>query len=156
MRIDQAAEPLTVGQLASLAGVRTDTIRYYERAGLLPAPHRTSGDHRRYAAADADRLLFIRGAQRLGLRLAEIRQLLAVRDTGSCPCEPAEGMLRRHVTEIDTEMARLARLRAQLLEMLAGIPGPGCPDPRPGTWRPAGLQAGERDREGGEGDVPVL
>jgi DNA-binding transcriptional MerR regulator len=156
MRTDQAAELLTVGQLASLAGVRTDTIRYYERAGLLPAPHRTSGDHRRYAAADADRLLFIRGAQRLGLRLAEIRDLLAVRDTGVCACEPAEGMLRRHVIEIDTEIARLAGLRAQLLEMLAGMPGPDCPDPLPGTWRPAGLQARDRDREGGECDVPVL
>ena len=156
MSIDLATELLTVGRLASLAGVRTDTIRYYERAGLLPAPHRTSGDHRRYAASDADRLLFIRGAQRLGLRLAEIRELLAVRDTGVCACEPAEGMLRRHVTEIDTEMARLAGLRAQLVGMLASMPGPDCPDPLPGTWAPAGVQVRDRDREGGEGDVPVL
>jgi len=77
MTIDQATGPLSVGQLAARAGVRADTIRYYERAGLLPEPHRTDGDHRRYGAADLDRLLFIRGAQRLGLRLAEIRELLA-------------------------------------------------------------------------------
>jgi DNA-binding transcriptional MerR regulator len=139
MRFDQTTELLTVGQLASRAGVRADTIRYYERAGLLPIPQRTSGDHRRYEAADIDRLLFIRGAQRLGLRLAEIRELLEVRDTGVCACEPAEGMLRRHVAEIDTEMSRLAGLRGELQGMLAAMPGPGCPDPLPGTWRPAVL-----------------
>lgn len=156
MRFDQATELLTVGQLAVRAGVRPDTVRYYERTGLLPAPLRTGGDHRRYAAADIDRLLFIRGAQRLGLRLAEIRELLEVRDTGVCACEPAEGMLRRHVAEIDTEMARLAGLRGQLLAMLAAMPGPDCPDPLPGTWCPAALQVQDRYREGGGGDVPVL
>ena len=156
MRFDQTTELLTVGQLASQAGVRPDTIRYYERAGLLPAPRRTSGDHRRYEPAGVDRLLFIRGAQRLGLRLAEIRELLAVRDTGVCACEPAEGMLRRHVAEIDTEMARLARLRTQVLGMLAAIPGPGCQDPVPGTWCPTDFQARDRDQEGGGGNVSVL
>lgn len=152
MRVDQAGGRLTVGQLASRIGVRADTIRYYERAGLLPSPRRTEGEHRRYGPADVDRLLFIRGAQRLGLRLAEIRELLAVRDTGECACEPAEGLLRRHVTEIETEMARLAALRAELLGMLTAMPGPACPDPLPGTWCPPGPSY----QEGGDGDVPVL
>lgn len=152
MTIDQAAGPLTVGQLASAARVRPDTIRYYERAGLLPAPHRTDGDHRRYGGADLDRLLFIRGAQRLGLRLAEIRDLLTVRDTGVCPCEPAEVLLRGHVSDIDQEIARLTALRAELTGMLAAMPGPGCPDPAPGTWCAPALQA----LEGGERDVLVL
>ena len=156
MSVDQATGMLTVGQLAALAGVRTDTIRYYERTGLLPAPRRTGGVHRRYEADAADRLLFIRGAQRLGLRLAEIRELLAFRDTGVCACEPAEGMLRRHVAEIDAEMTRLARLRSQMLGMLDVMPGPDCPDPLPGTWCPADLQARDRDPEGGGGDVLVL
>jgi DNA-binding transcriptional MerR regulator len=138
--------PLSVGQLAARAGVRTDTIRYYERAGLLPEPHRTDGDHRRYGAADLDRLLFIRGAQRLGLKLAEIRDLLAIRDTGVCPCEPAETLLRRHVHEIDSEIARLTALRAQLTGMLAAMPGSGCPDPAPGTWcAPAAQKGGDHD-----------
>ena len=79
MRPGQVTEPLTVGQLAARAAVRTDTIRYYEREGLLPAPRRTDGEHRRYGPADLDRLLFIRGAQRLGLRLAALRaELLAM------------------------------------------------------------------------------
>jgi DNA-binding transcriptional MerR regulator len=134
MTADQATEPLTVGQLAARAAVRTDTIRYYERMGLLPAPRRTEGEHRRYGPADVDRLLFIRGAQRLGLRLAEIRELLAFRDTGSCACEPAEALLRRHVAEIGAEIERLAALRAELLVMLAAMSGPDCPDPLPGTW----------------------
>ena len=86
-----------------------------------------------------DRLLFIQGAQRLGLRLAEIRELLAVRDTGVCQCELAEGLLRRHVAEIEAEMKRLAALRAELLAMLAAMPGPDCPDPLPGTWCPPGF-----------------
>ena len=86
-----------------------------------------------------DRLLFIRGVQRLGLRLAEIRELLAVRDTGVCACEPAEGLLRGHIAGIEMEMERLAALRAELLGMLAAMPGPDCPDPLPGTWSPPRL-----------------
>lgn len=152
MAIDRDTGPLSVGQLASRAGVRPDTIRYYERAGLLPRPRRTGGDHRRYGAADVDRLLFIRGAQRLGLRLAEIRDLLAVRDTGSCPCGPAEVLLREHVSEIDREMARLTALRAELTGMLAAMPGPACPDPVPGTW----CAPGRQDAKGGDRDVLVL
>jgi len=147
MRVDQVTGQLTVGQLASRTGVRAGTVRYYEREGLLPVPQRTGGEHRRYGRDDVDRLLFIRGAQRLGLRLAEIRELLAVRDTGVCACEPAEGLLRRHVAEIEMEMEmeRLAALRAGLLGMLAAIPGPDCPDPLPGTWWPPGLsQPGRR------------
>ena len=153
MAIDQGTGALSVGQLAKHAGVRTDTIRYYERAGLLPAPRRTDGDHRRYGAADLDRLLFIRGAQRLGLRLAEIRDLLTVRETGTCPCGPAEEVLREHVAEIDREMARLRALRAELTGMLAAMPGPGCPDPAPGTWCAPGQTA---TAEGGDRDVLVL
>lgn len=152
MTIDQVTGPLSVGQLAAQAGVRSDTIRYYERAGVLPEPRRTDGDHRRYGAADLDRLLFIRGAQRLGLRLAEIRELLAVRDTGVCPCEPAEVLLNRHVGELDTEIARLTALRAELTGMLAAMRGPGCPDPAPGTWCAPPRQG----QEGGDRDVLVL
>ena len=143
---------MSVGQFAARAGVRKDTVRYYERTGLLPRPRRTDGDHRRYGPADLDRLLFIRGAQRLGLRLAEIRDLLAVRDTGVCPCEPAEVLLRGHVAEIDREIRRLTALRAQLTGMLTAMPGPGCPDPAPGTWCAPALG----DRKGGDRDVLVL
>jgi DNA-binding transcriptional MerR regulator len=169
MAIDQGigTGELSVGQLASRAGVRADTIRYYERAGLLPRPSRTGGDHRRYGPADVDRLLFIRGAQRLGLRLAEIRELIAVRDTGTCPCGPAETLLRERLGQVDQEIARLTALRAQLTGMIDGLSDSACPDPVPGTWRPLSLQApgpqgagppeaGRLIAEGGDRDVLVL
>jgi DNA-binding transcriptional MerR regulator len=117
---------LRVGELADAVGVSSDTIRYYERAGLLPAPQRTPGGYRAYGDDALDRLRFIQGAQRLGLRLDDIRDLLAVRDTGICPCEPAEQHLRR----------RLAELDAQMVAMLDALPSPDCPPPTPGTWCP--------------------
>jgi MerR family mercuric resistance operon transcriptional regulator len=131
-----ATTGLTVSALADRVGVRPDTIRYYERIGLLPPAARTSGDHRRWPATTVDRLRFIQGCQRLGLSLEEIRDLLAVRDTGACPCEPAGPLLARHLADIDAEMARLAALRTELAAMLHRI-GPDCPDPTPGTWRPS-------------------
>ncbi len=79
------AHGMSVSALAARVGVRPDTVRYYERAGLLPAPARTSAEHRRYDEGAVDRLQFIQGAQRLGLRLREIRDLLAVADTGTAP-----------------------------------------------------------------------
>ena len=105
-----------------------------------------------------DRLLFIRGAQRLGLRLSEIRELLLVRETGDCPCGPAEALLREHIGEIDREIARLAALRAELSGMVAGLTaasGP-CPDPVPGTWCAADRQDTASNSGGGDRDVLVL
>jgi DNA-binding transcriptional MerR regulator len=131
---DVRAGGLSVAELAARVGVRPDTIRYYERVALLPAPPRTSGEHRRYGDDAVDRLLFIQGAQRLGLRLREIRDLLQVRDTGQCACEPAAVLLARRLHEIDTEIRRMTVLRADLAAMLTKIPGPDCPEPEPGKW----------------------
>lgn len=131
-----ASKTLTISQVAQQVDTRPDTVRYYERIGLLAPPARTSGDHRRYDTSTIDRLLFIKGAQRLGLELAEIADLLAVRDTGECPCTPAETLLQRHLADIDVEIARLSALRTELTMMLDGIPGPTCPEPTPGTWCP--------------------
>ena len=74
---------MSVAQVAARVGVRPDTIRYYERAGLLPPAPRTAGAHRRYGEDTVDRLRFIQDAQRLGLRLRDIATLLTVRDTGT-------------------------------------------------------------------------
>jgi DNA-binding transcriptional MerR regulator len=143
--ITQAAttERLTVSALAKRVGVGPDTIRYYEKAGLLPAPVRTAADYRCYDESAVDRLRFIQGAQRLGLRLREIRTLLEVRDTGQCPCAPAEQLLRSHIAEIDREMRRLRALRAELAAMADQLPSVNCPDPAPGTWRPQRVGTGE-------------
>ena len=125
-----------VGELADAVGVRPDTVRYYERVGLLPPPARTPAGYRAYGTDAVDRLRFVQGAQRLGLRLRDIRDLLAVRDTGVCPCEPAEDLLRRRLAELDVEMARLAALRADMVAMIDAIPASDCPPPTPGTWCP--------------------
>jgi DNA-binding transcriptional MerR regulator len=125
---------LSVAALAERVGVGRDTIRYYERVGLLPEPPRTSGDHRRYPPSAVDRLRFIQGCQRLGLRLDDIRDLLEVRDTGACACHPADVLLRRRLAELDEEVARLDALRSDLVAMVDRLGEEDCPDPTPGTW----------------------
>jgi DNA-binding transcriptional MerR regulator len=125
---------MRVGELAEAVGVKADTVRYYERAGLLPAPARTPSGYRAYDASAVDRMRFIQGAQRLGLRLTDIQQLLTVRDTGTCPCEPAEQLLRRRLADLDAEMARLATLRSEMVAMIDGLPAANCPPPAPGEW----------------------
>lgn len=136
---DTSTPPRTtfaITEVAQQTGVTADTLRYYERIGLLPAPARTTGAHRRYGPDTLDRVRFIRGAQRLGLSLTDIATLLAVRDTGACPCEPASELLRRRIGELDAETNRLAALRAELLTMADALPADDCLDPAPGTWRP--------------------
>src|SRR4051812_17565430 len=122
------AAGLRVAQLAAAAGVPPDTVRYYERVGLLPAPARTPGGYRAYDATAVDRLRFIQAAQRLGLKLRDIGDLLTVRDTGVCPCEPAEDLLRRRLADLDVELARLTALRADLVAMIDANPA--------STWCP--------------------
>ena len=138
-----AARGLRVAELATAVGVRPDTIRYYERAGLLPAPSRTASGYRAYDASAIDRLHFIQGAQRLGLRLVDIGHLLSVRDTGSCPCEPAGELLRRRLADVDAEIARLTALRAEMAAMAAALPSADCPPPTPGTWCPPEEEGGD-------------
>lgn len=131
-----ASLSLSVAQLAARVGVRPDTIRYYERSRLIPTAPRTTSNHRRYGETDVDRLRFIQGAQRLGLRLRDIADLLSVRDTGKCPCEPAEQLLRKRITEIDRELTQLTALRADLARMADALPSDAPPDPAPGQWCP--------------------
>lgn len=136
---------LKVGELAGTVGISADAVRYYERSGLLRAPNRSAGGYRLYPASAVDRLRFIQGCQRLGLRLSEITDLLAVRDSGQCPCEPASSLLRRHIAELDRELGRLAQLRTELIAMAGQLPSERCPDPAPGTWcPPAPAGGGER------------
>jgi DNA-binding transcriptional MerR regulator len=127
---------MRVAQLANAVGVSPDTIRYYEKAGLLPLPKRTPAGYREYNDSAIDRLRFIQGAQRLGLKLTDIRDLLTIRDTGECPCEPAEALLSRRLAEVDAEIARLTLLRTDMAAMRDSLPEADCPPPTPGTWCP--------------------
>jgi DNA-binding transcriptional MerR regulator len=108
---------LKVSELAKKAGVSTDTIRYYEKDGLLPEPPRTHSGYRQYDEAAVDRLHFIRGAQMLGLKLADIKELLDIRDRGACPCGHTQRLLGRRVAEVDAEIRRLHLLRRELQSM---------------------------------------
>ncbi|UUV35856.1 heavy metal-responsive transcriptional regulator [Amycolatopsis roodepoortensis] len=100
---------MRIGELARTAAVSTKTIRYYEQAGLLPEPPRTSSGYRDYDPGAANRLEFIRTAQTAGLSLAEIRDILAIRDTGQAPCERVGELIDRHLGNV---RRRIADLRA--------------------------------------------
>ena len=110
---------LTVSALAALAGLSADTVRYYERLGLLPTPPRNAAGYRLYDGPAVERLRFIKGAQRVGLRLREVRELLEVMDRGRCPCGHTQALLQQRLTEVDAELARLGGLRAELARLLA-------------------------------------
>ena len=127
---------MRVAELATAVGVTPDTVRYYEKVALLPQPRRTPAGYREYDSPAVERLQFIQGAQRLGLTLSDIRELLAIRDTGQCPCEPAEQLLSRRLAEIDADIARLTALRSEMATMRDALPAPDCPPPVPGTWCP--------------------
>ncbi|MGH2699059.1 MAG: heavy metal-responsive transcriptional regulator [Actinomycetota bacterium] len=119
---------MTVSQLASRTGISADTVRYYEREGLLPPPERSPSGYRLYDEVSADRIGFVRRAQDLGLRLREIRELLLVSDNGTCPCGHTAELLGGRIGEIDAEITRLSELRSELNDMLARSHEPGCED----------------------------
>jgi DNA-binding transcriptional MerR regulator len=111
----------TISRAAADAGVSPDTLRYYERVGLLAPPERSASGYRMYDGSTADRVRLIKGAQGLGLRLDSIRELLAMLDRGACPCGHTRELAVQHVTEIDTEILRLTALRHDLLALAAGL-----------------------------------
>ncbi len=107
----------TISVLADRLGLRTDTVRYYERLGLLPPPERSRAGYRLYDEEAGERLLFIKGAQRMGLRLGDIKELLDVRDRGQCPCGHTQTLVRRRLAEVEAEIEQLTAMRGQLLNL---------------------------------------
>ncbi len=108
---------MRIGELARLAGINPRTLRYYERIGLLAPSSRTEAGYRIYTPEDADRLAFIRRAQSVGLSLAEIAEVIALRDTGTVPCWHVRALAESKVSEIDARVAELRRLRADLVRL---------------------------------------
>jgi DNA-binding transcriptional MerR regulator len=119
---------LTVSALADQVGLSADTVRYYERVGLLPKPDRSAAGYRLYDQAAVDRLRLIKGAQRAGLRLREIGELLQVADRGQCPCGHTETLLRERLAEVRAQLARLQALETELTRLLEHNPDPACPE----------------------------
>lgn len=108
---------LKVSELAEEVGISSDALRYYERIGLL-SPERSASGYRLYDSAAADRVRFIKRAQRFGLRLADIAGLVAIQERGLCPCGGTRQLLEARMAELDDEMAALQRLRQEIGAML--------------------------------------
>jgi len=122
---------MKIGQLAREAGVPIDTVRYYERNGLLPEPQRQPSGYRAYQPGDVQRLRFVRRAKALGFTLVEIRDLLALSDHREEDMGSLREVAKAKVTEIDDRLAELTRVRAGLQALLDACPGHGelhrCP-----------------------------
>ena len=110
---------MRIGELAEQLSVTTKAIRFYERIGLLPDPPRTPSGYRSYDEVDADRLVFIKTAQRLGLSLDEIKEIIAFRDRGEQPCGYVANVLQRQVTDLDARLREMRALRNELRRLQA-------------------------------------
>ena len=114
-------EPLSIGSLAKAADVNVETIRYYQRRGLLDEPSKPLGGHRRYSPSAATRVRFIKRAQQLGFTLEEIKDLLLLEDGQSCR---ETRLLAEHKLElIEERIADLTRMRRSLRTLIAECAG---------------------------------
>lgn len=114
---------MTVSKLAQAAGVHIETVRFYEREGLLPKPQRSSGGHRLYRDKDAERLRFIQRAKDVGFTLKEIHELLFLRDSDIATCGDVGDVARRKLEEIEGKMALLGQMRDHLRALADACPG---------------------------------
>ncbi|MCH4091890.1 MerR family transcriptional regulator [Acetobacter sp.] len=105
---------LTIGELGKATGTKVETIRYYEKIGMLPAPPRTAGNYRVYGPSELGRLSFIRRARDLGFSLDQVSNLLTLSSNGSQDCASVDHIAREHLDEIDRKIADLTALRREL------------------------------------------
>lgn len=108
---------MRIGELATATGVTTKTLRFYESQGLLAEPGRTPAGYRDYPDAAIGRVAFIRQAQTAGLTLAQIAQILAVRDDGHPPCGHVAELVEHRLDEVTRRLDELERTRAELLAL---------------------------------------
>ncbi|MDF7774550.1 helix-turn-helix domain-containing protein [Sphingomonas sp. AOB5] len=109
----------TIGELGRLTGTNVETIRYYERIGLLPKPDRTAGNYRAYSAAEAGRLSFIRRARDLGFPLGQVRALLDLADRRDQSCATVDALARAHLADVQRKIADLQALGEELSRLLS-------------------------------------
>lgn len=110
---------LTIGRLSRRAAVNIETVRYYERVGLLPSPPRTEGGHRLYGELHVKRLTFVRRARELGFTLEEIRALLRLADERPPSCARARALATKHLTDVREKIADLKRMERVLTQTVA-------------------------------------
>lgn len=109
---------MNIGKLARAADTKVETIRYYERIGLLPAPPRTAGNYRDYSPAHARRLTFMRRARDLGFSIEQIRALLELTDQKGQSCEAVDAIACEHLAEVKRKLADLGALRRELESLI--------------------------------------
>ena len=106
------------GELAELAGVSTDTLRHYERKGVLARPLRKANDYRQYPATALHRVRLIRRALAVGFTLDELATVLSVRDRGGAPCTEVRALAAAKLAEVETRLREMAELRNELKTVL--------------------------------------
>lgn len=112
------SDGLNIGALSKATGTKVETIRWYERVGMLPAPARTAGNYRSYGADHLRRLSFIRRARDLGFSLEQVRDLLRLADDRGRSCEEVDAIAREHLDEVERKIADLEALRRELTDLI--------------------------------------
>lgn len=107
-------DTLRTGELAAAAGVSRETLRYYERIGLLPEPRRSASGYRQYPSESVDRLRFVGRAQELGFTLAEVDELLALRVDDPEACDAVRGRATAKLSSVESKIAALRRIASTL------------------------------------------
>ncbi|OYY67644.1 MAG: MerR family transcriptional regulator [Sphingomonadales bacterium 17-56-6] len=110
---------MKIGELAAATSTKVETVRYYEKIGLLAPPARTSANYRAYCSEHLARLSFIRRARDLGFTLEAVRELLTLSDDRSKSCEAVDTIARTHLIEIDRKIGDLKALRSELSRVLS-------------------------------------
>jgi MerR family mercuric resistance operon transcriptional regulator len=123
----KAANALSIGKLAKQSGVNIETIRYYEKIGIMPAPDRSASGYRVYRPDHLKRLSFVRRSRQLGFSLDEIRGLLRLVDGDSYSCAQIRELTLDHVAQIRQKIADLTRLKRVMEEMAAQCSGDRAP-----------------------------
>ena len=113
------ASTLGPREVARATGVSTDTLRHYERLGLLPAVHRTASGYRRYAPAAVARVEMIQRALVMGFSLRDLKRVLAVRDAGGAPCQSVRALVGERLRELTERLEHLRALRDDLIDLVA-------------------------------------
>ena len=116
---------MRIGEVADRTGTPVDTLRYYERLGLLPPPARTGSNYRSYSAAHVERLHFNRRCRELDMSLAEIRSLLVFCDEPQRHCNDVDAMLDERILHVDQRIEELTRLSRELKQLRAVCRAPG-------------------------------
>jgi DNA-binding transcriptional MerR regulator len=113
-----ASSTFRIGELARLTGTRVETIRYYERIGLLPPPARTGGNYRAYARSHLGRLSFVRRGLDLGFSLDEVRELPRLSDDRGQSRAGVDRIARRHLIKVERKVTDLMELGAKLRQLI--------------------------------------